>query len=623
MTIAWISLSTRWSLSSVQAALNVVISVLSTVGIWSLSRFWWQHGSSKILRGNSNVPLSALLSISGPGEGWDVVTVLRKRVFAKENWRLLFQLVIMIAVTAASMLSGPIAKVSLRTSSTMQPSKLEVLQTVKGGGATGNIELANGLWNDTLQSLDQAKFPFNQMLDYLPPSTVTWTYIANEWDPTWSMECSYTPETILHNLTANGNYTFYDPIDAFPGFRETYDQSWLDTSEYRVQADFNSWNNFSNSEYPFSDALFFILIESDPEKGNRMNTNNATLQISLSVLHAVNFSALNYGDATQAGATIWQPIGPVGNASFTRAECNITRKPEVLDEKAIPWLWTNDTYSITAAYSSYWGFQIEEIDSKKIVVPTPTAQELLRFYQAYIVTMNTLNTIDPSLRQVSIWMDTVQLSVAFLAVVVILTALTLWITGRYFWFLKKHNSELEEVYVPDGRTEWMIHAAKASRDEEEGASQEEKLKDRDYLRTASFGYIEASSKSSDPGGVRRPSLARVYTTQNPVASASPSKKGVSLSKAPAKSCAPPLAVRDAKEDKQDSSRNGHDLKRVPSSVDPLSKPELIVTLAGQNPQPQSPQPDEKMLIPEVSRKSSSDGNRSSSTCVTNSPKSSL
>jgi hypothetical protein len=41
MSLTWVSVSTRWSLSDVQAALNVIVSVLGVVGvvgIWSSSR---------------------------------------------------------------------------------------------------------------------------------------------------------------------------------------------------------------------------------------------------------------------------------------------------------------------------------------------------------------------------------------------------------------------------------------------------------------------------------------------------------------------------------------------------------------------------------------------------------
>ncbi|KAH8753205.1 hypothetical protein F5882DRAFT_308787, partial [Hyaloscypha sp. PMI_1271] len=458
MTIVWVNLSTHWGLTSVQATVNVIISVLGTVGIWSFSRYWWQRGSASILCGHSEVPLATLFTLSSPSEGWDVVALLRRRIFAKENWHLLIQLFVVIAVTVACMFAGPIAKLSLRRTLTIQKSELEVLQAIKGDSYTANLLEANVLWNNTIHSLDEAGFPDNQMLDYLPPSTSPWIYVSREWNPTWTMACNYTTETVLHNVTSSGNYTFFQPIDAFPAYRDTYDASWLNKSMYRVQADFASWSVVEPSTV-FKDVLFFILILPNPETDSRIYTNNETLQMSISVLHAQDFDALNISDVTLGSETSWRPVGPIRNTSFSRTECNITRKPQVADENAIPWLWTNDTYSITYAFRTYWSFLVEDNSSKGQPVSTPTPKDILRLYQAYMVSVNTIYALK-SLKTVSIWMETVQLSTVFLGTIIVLTASTLWLTGRYFNFQRRHKAKLKELYVPDGKLEWMVHGAK-------------------------------------------------------------------------------------------------------------------------------------------------------------------
>lgn len=140
MPITWISISTRWSITSVQATLNVFISVLGTIGIWTFSRYWWQRGSLYVLRGKADVPLSALLNLAGPGEGYDAV---RRRVFAKASRRLLVQLLVVLVATLACMFAGPIPKISLKSMQTAQVQKVEVLQTTKGNGFIGNRLDAN------------------------------------------------------------------------------------------------------------------------------------------------------------------------------------------------------------------------------------------------------------------------------------------------------------------------------------------------------------------------------------------------------------------------------------------------------------------------------------------------
>lgn len=624
MTIAWVNLSTRWSLASVQAALNVIISVLSTVGIWSFSRFWWQRGSASVLRDNSNVPLSALVTLSSLGEGWDAVAVLHRRLLAKENRRVLVQLIVVVATTLACMFSGPIAKVSLKSSRTIQASQLEVLQTTKGDGSIANLLEANVLWNDTIRSLNEAGFPQTQMLDYLPSSTAPWTYITSEWNPTWSMTCDYTDATLLHNVTAPGNYTFYDPINAFPAYRDTYDRKWLDRSNYRMQADFTSWTTSSVApDPPFQDVLFFILIEPDPEKDDRMNTNNETMEISISVVHAQNFHASDYADSTEGAATIWRPTGPVGNTSYARVECNITRKSDVVDEDEIPWIWTNDTYAITMAYWTYWAYLLEDNASKDLPVSMPTPGELLRFYQAYMVSVNTIYAF-PMLRNVSILMDTVQLSVIFLTIVTVLSCLTLWLTGRYFWFLGRHHSKLDQVFIPDSKMDWMIHAAKVSAHED--MIDEKGAKDRDHFRTATFGYSETDLEKAG-AGLRPPGLARVYTGRTSISGSKPSSTGGSFSGSRSQRGRPPLLFHEENDYGHDGHHDEHNLKRAPSSIGSHNGLELVVSLADNISQPRSREqslpPDAKMPRPQTSARSSMDGSRPLLNCGASSTKSSF
>jgi hypothetical protein len=111
-----------------------------------------------------------------------------------------------------------------------------------------------------------------------------------------------------------------------------------------------------------------------------------------------------------------------------------------------------------------------------------------------------------SQQYVSVWMDTVQLSTILLVLVVILVVLILSVTIRYFWFLRRYKQELEKIGIPDGRLEWMVHAARLAAQEEE-QTREQKVKDREYLRRSSFGKV--TERSDRPCG-----LARVHTRRN-------------------------------------------------------------------------------------------------------------
>ncbi|KAH8585359.1 hypothetical protein B0O99DRAFT_559719 [Bisporella sp. PMI_857] len=513
MASAWINLSTRWSLSSVQATLNVIISILGTISIWTFSRFWWQRAGSKVVRDKSDVPLPALYTIVALGDGWDILAVLGRQLLHRESWHLLFQLIFVVVITLITMFSGPIAALTSRTCRTIQKTTLDVLQTVKIAGSSANLLEAIVLWNQTIISLNQALFPNDQLLDYLPPSTVNWTFVASEWDPTWTMKCNYTNEVLLHNVSANGNSTFYDPINAFPVYRDTYDQKWLNASEYRYQADFVGWTAGIGVNAPFTDILLFTMIESDPAIDDRWGSNNDTMELSISALHLQNVSGLNDQWFNLQDQQTWRPTGQVANASYTRFECSIARKPEVPDENLIPWVWTNDTYSITSQYRAMWGFPFGLMEGVNITYPTPSAQELLRFYQAYMVTLGTTYDVTPSPMKISVWMETVQLSIVFLAIIILSSTLVIGLSIRYFVFLGRHKSKLSEMFVPDGKMEWMVYAAKASAaasDAEVEITEGETTKNGAYFHAATFGYSDL--KPDGPvGNIRYPSLARVHT----------------------------------------------------------------------------------------------------------------
>jgi hypothetical protein len=432
--------------------------------------------------------------------------VYRRRVFAKENWRLLLQVFVIVMVTIACTLAGPIAKVSLRKVLTVQSDMIGVTHTSKGDSFLGVRINGDVDWNETMRSLDQADFPYNQLLDYLPVATAPWTYIAREWVPTWKAECAFHNEIILRNLTATGNGTFIQPLDAFPAYKDTFDSSWLNSSRFRMQSHFNGETIFTPDQgMVYKDALFWTIIQSDPGINDRMYTNNETLRLSISALHTKNLATSPLDDFTQASSDTWQPIGVAENASFSRTECVITRTSQVLDEEIIPWLWTNDTFSIAFAYKTYWMTILGKNSAKNLSVTAPTPEEIFRFYQAYMFSVN--SWLSPSSHQyVSVWMPTVQLSTILLVLVVILVVLIVSVTIRYFWFLRRYKQELERMGIPDGRLEWMVHAARLAAQEEE-QMREQKVKDREYLRRSSFGKV--TERSDRPFG-----LARVHTSRN-------------------------------------------------------------------------------------------------------------
>ncbi|KAL3418660.1 hypothetical protein PVAG01_10376 [Phlyctema vagabunda] len=285
-----------------------------------------------------------------------------------------------------------------------------------------------------------------------------------------------------------------------------------------------SWSTFGEqSTYKFKDASFCVLIESDQVIDD---------QLQCVVLGTLHRGGRNYLEANWAGGL----------------DCGITRKTEVPDEYAIPWIWMNDTYAITLAYQNYWTYSLTESNSKNLTIATPTPQELLRFYQSYMVSVNTINSV-PTLRKVSVWKDTVQLSTVLLAIMVVL-----------------HKASLDIVHIPDGKMDWMIHAAKTAQGDEEELIEGKKLKDRDHLSTATFGCTDARFGTPNTG-IRRPSLARVYTTRGSNLGASPSSIRSSVSQGRQQQVLPKSTDPIEKLNEEDKLRSGHGNRREPSLKD--------------------------------------------------------
>jgi hypothetical protein len=533
-----------------------------------------------------------LLSVSGPGEGYDVLHVLRWEVFSKGHILLLLQILTVFLVTLACMFAGPLAKVSLRNTLTVSLKEVEVLQAWNAFEAIGNRISANVEWNDTMTSLDAARYPYDRLMDYLPPSALPWTFTPDEWEPTWSADCNFQDETMLQDLVASGTATFWEPLDAFPSFRDTYNSLWLDRDEFRLEA--NNAGDFAyteEGEIYMNDMIIWVLLQSEPMVNDRAFANNETLRLSVSALHVKGFQVLTYDDPTNGGVMQWKPNGTIANASYTRMECDISRKPVVLDEEAVPWVWSNDTFAITDAYRMFWTTYVGETSMENLPVVPPTPHELFRFYQAYIVSVNTWKARSYS-RKLSIWTDTVQLSITCLTLILLLVMLELWLTVRYFWFLRKNKRQLQQSCIPDGKIDWMVYNARLAQQfaTELRSENEKPPKDRDYFRGASFG--NGFNPQTQPSG-----LAQVYTSPTLTPATSRGDVRTSVLRKTTRSMLPRIVVPLADEEIDGGDKDGCELRRIPSSVD-----SALSSDCG-NSHCQSPDP-EAMLKPQVSQRSS-------------------
>jgi hypothetical protein len=202
---------------------SILTTRIGTISIWTFSRFWWQRGGKKVLESKRDVRLPEIINLANPGEGLDVLTVLRWKVFSKKHLSVLAQLLLVFLVTTVCTLAGPLAKISLRIHQTLELRDVQVSKAWKSAAEFSSSVYDNVNWNNTMTSLNEAGFPYDQLLDYSPPSNIPWKYQPEEWDPTWRAACDFDEETVLENLEATGNATLLDVMGIFPAYERTFD----------------------------------------------------------------------------------------------------------------------------------------------------------------------------------------------------------------------------------------------------------------------------------------------------------------------------------------------------------------------------------------------------------------
>jgi hypothetical protein len=199
---AWVSLRPGWKLQDVQAALNVVITLISTLGVSTLARYCWQSSARNVAKDQS-ISLSSLLSINTLGEAFDISLLLRSKILNWRHTKILAQSILVLCMSITSLLSGPIARYSTQRSQTIISKEITGLLTTR---SHDSILDAPMLWNETFTSLDRAGFPYDQLLDYLPDNLIPWVYKSEEWNSSWTMNCKHTDSTPI-TLYDTGNCT--------------------------------------------------------------------------------------------------------------------------------------------------------------------------------------------------------------------------------------------------------------------------------------------------------------------------------------------------------------------------------------------------------------------------------
>ncbi|KAL6252596.1 hypothetical protein RBB50_000315 [Rhinocladiella similis] len=443
MAASWIDLPQAWRLQDVQAVLNVVIATLSAIAVFACARWCWQSSLPKT--GQHSIPLKDLLTIGTLGEALDVVLLLRSRSLSVCHSKLLAQCTVVVFFSVVALVSGPIARYSTRHSHKLKP--LEISGAVAWRFHDCIISTPV-MWNATFTSLDRAGFPHDQLLDYVPDSTVDWRYQAEEWNSSWSFDCLPTYETAVE-LEAIGNCTGVMP-DEIPGLQRIISTDKFNTS--------NSEMGWWHGDYHENDLLKDVLMLVAAMKNTEVDETSGQVREMALELAAVHMHHMSGKPEDDESACDFGK-GPIQSASYTKIECTASRVPGRVDNEyaAFPDGMVRSCLAQAVVQNYQARFISESVNGRRpsLVVP----EDLVRFTQVWMATKDTQNLMTVP-RSISVQVTVVQLSAVFLACALLVFVLIVLGLAAYAYRYLRHRRVLGNM--PQSKIDWMLETVEST-----------------------------------------------------------------------------------------------------------------------------------------------------------------
>lgn len=453
----WIILSTQWKLEDVQAALNVIISLLCFIAVFTSARYFW-HSSARHISRNDEVPISSLLSFTTIGEALDVIGLLRSRLFHATHFRLAIQCLLVIVFSVAAIFAGPISRYSTRVGQTYNIRPVNGLLASK----SYSCDIDNYIrWRDISSALDRADFPFDQLPDFLPNLDQDYVYRSVDWNSTYSAQCTSTGQTKI-KLEATGNYTdtsyyLYDEIPAL-----------ADTLSDRFQKNASSlWTSYSGTKNPddnvWSSLAMFQYAELRPD--DDWESNSPTERISISIAAIGMNDAPLYQMTASDSVDYGFGIGEIPDAWYTKIECDLTRSRPITDknqwEANVDLSTDCDVAGQMTTYFAPSALYPQADHSTQINLPF--GDDLFRFYQSWNIAKDTHFPTNTT-RDLHLRLKTVELSTVFIAVVSLITLIVVigFVHCLITHLLYKH------VYkrIPETKVDWLLQSLREAEGKE-------------------------------------------------------------------------------------------------------------------------------------------------------------
>lgn len=463
MPSSWIRLPAHWKLQDVQAALNVVVASISTLAVFSFVRYCWQRAAKPVAK-PSIVSVPSLLTINTIGEVLDVAMLLKQKLFKLQYAYLFIQCLIILLFSTTTIFSGPIVRYSTKTI------PVSIVREVNGSLAnrlSNGREFANVPWNVTDSRLRSASFPEDQLLDFLPDNTVDWLYQPEEWNSSWTMKCEQTPLTYFKTQATGNCDWIYMELPGLVNNVFSLDE-WNNTLHNNVNSIYNSSTNFQDV------AILYFGVKSWDY--NETEATNRTVRILLSWIHLRNAPVPAKGFKYYPEDCTFG-IGDVGEASFTKAECEIQRQSELLDYRNVAFPDNEAEQNVANGLSYYFVNQLQQESYSHLPITVVTPEQLIRFYQSYMIVQDT-SVVHPVTRRLSVRTEVVHLSAVFLSTAVFISVLNLLGLIFYGVFAFRYRSTMS--ITPQSKLDWIIQstiqASLPSTGKEQAPSEEQRLK---------------------------------------------------------------------------------------------------------------------------------------------------
>lgn len=446
--VFWLSLNSGWKLQDVQAGLNVSIAFICAGATFVFVRYFWQVAARRVIQ-QSDVPAYTLLSLNSIGEILDVVLLLRRDLFTRRYWALLVQCVFVVIFTIATMMAGFLARFSTRYGTVTR--SMQVNGTL-ADRSTGNILYAEVDTNRTMQALQDANWPLDRMLEYLPNDNYRWNYVPEQWNSSWSMDCSYNRTTPIPNVATQSNcssiYTeipfLYNNFWDWSASNDTWNWQTQSTGWRANRQEYRSWVVFSH--------------------GIRKITwdNNLAMWTEIEMRTVMTYLAGVPWNTTVPDTDCNFAVGPIKNARYTSANCRLKRKTagrtkDDLFYGAYPEGY--DVQTVADAYLEHFGNTLRKAASRNETIPTIEGEEATRFWLAWQITKDTI-TSPYTTRSIDVKVQVPQISLICVIIASIVGLFDLCGLLSYWLFLFRNWQHLEKT--PQSKLDWMMKTLKHS-----------------------------------------------------------------------------------------------------------------------------------------------------------------